>query len=262
MAEKLLLVEREDNICTLVLNCPERRNALSPELLLQLGDAVNSLQNDPQIRVVIIRGAGEQAFSGGFDIGKIPTEGLAKEGLRANPLEYGMESICSFPYPVIAMIYGYAVGAGLELAVSCDLRIAADTARLGITPVKLGVVYAHTGIQKFINLVGVARTKELFFTGRLIDAQKAKDIGLVDHVVPAQDLPSAAYGIAREIAENAPIAVSGTKITILKLLSYQKLSPEEEKELEALREQAILSEDAKEGQEAFLEKRKPVFKGK
>jgi enoyl-CoA hydratase/carnithine racemase len=173
-----------------------------------------------------------------------------------------MASVLAYPYPVIAMIYGYAIGAGLELAVTCDLRLAADTARLGITPAKLGVVYHHPGILKFVNLVGVAQTKELFYTGRLVTAQRAQDIGLVDHVLPAQELAKATYDLAREIAENAPLSVSGTKATIAKLLSYQTLRPEDETELRKLQAQAYASDDLKEGQRAFMEKRKPKFTGR
>jgi len=263
LTEELLLVQKEGNICTLTINRPEKRNSLNPEILLQLGDTLNSLKEEGEIRVVVIRGAEEQSFSSGYDIGRIPSGGGQEEtGPRRNPLEYGMSSVLAYPYPVIAMVYGYAVGAGLELAVTCDLRLAADTARLGITPAKLGVVYNHTGIRKFVNLVGVAQTKELFYTGRLVDAQRAKEIGLVDHVVPAQELASATYDLAGEIAENAPLAVRGAKITVSKLLNCQTLSPEDEAELQELQIQAMRSEDLKEGQRAFMEKRKPRFMGR
>ncbi len=262
MAEELLLVQKEGSICTLTINRPERRNSMNPEILLQLGDILNSLKEEGEVRAVVIRGAGEESFSSGYDIGRISTGSREETSPRRNPLEYGTASVLAYPYPVIAMIYGYAVGAGLELAVTCDLRLAADTARLGITPAKLGVVYNYTGILKFLNLVGVAQTKELFYTGRLITAQRAQDIGLVDHVLPAQELAKATYDLAREIAENAPLSVSGTKTTIARLLSCQTLRPEDEAELRKLQAQAFLSEDLKEGQRAFMEKRKPKFAGR
>ncbi|MCJ7743502.1 MAG: enoyl-CoA hydratase/isomerase family protein, partial [Dehalococcoidales bacterium] len=164
MAEELLLVQKEGNICTLTINRPDKRNSMNPEILLQLGDTLNSLKEEGEVRVVVIRGAGEESFSSGYDIGRISTGSREETGPRRNPLEYGMASVLAYPYPVIAMIYGYAIGAGLELAVTCDLRLAADTARLGITPSKLGVVYHHPGVLKFVNLVGVAQTKELFYT--------------------------------------------------------------------------------------------------
>ena len=173
-----------------------------------------------------------------------------------------MNAVASFPYPVIAMIYGYAVGAGLELATTCDMRLAADTARLGITPAKLGVVYRPDGIAKFIDLVGVSLTKELFYTGRLITAQRALERGLVDYICPPPELAKATYDLAREIAENAPLSLSGAKTTIARLLDNRKLTPEVEAELRKLQAQAMLSEDLKEGQRAFMEKRKPRFTGK
>lgn len=262
MVEELLLVEKEGNICTLTINRPDKRNSLNPEILIRLGDTLNALKEEGNIRVVVIRGVGEQSFSSGYDIGRIPSGGSREEtGPRRNPLDYGMQSVLTYPYPVIAMIYGYAVGAGLELAATCDLRIAADNARLGITPAKIGVVYRPGGIQPFLNLVGVSHTRELFYTGRLVDARRAMEIGLVDHIFPPQELASATYDLAREIAENAPLSVSAVKITTSRLLNFTRLSPEDEAELAKLQLQALRSEDLKEGQRAFLEKRKPKFTG-
>ena len=263
MAEELLLVQKEGHICTLSINRRQKRNSLNPELLLQLGYTFNSLKQDDDIRVVVIRGAGEECFSSGYDIGRIPSgETQEVTGPQQDPLEYGMSSISGYPYPVIAMIYGYAVGAGLELAVTCDLRLAADTAQLGIPAAKVGVVYSHTGILRFMNLVGMAATKELFYTGKLYAAKRAKEIGLVDHVVSTQELASVTYDLAREIAENAPLAVSGVKTTISKLMKYQTPNSEDEAELRKLQSQALLSDDLKEGQRAFFEKRKPRFVGR
>jgi len=258
----VLLVDKAENICTMTINRPERRNALNVEVLYRLGDTLTALKDDPEVRVVIIRGAGEKAFSAGMDIGRIPTvaEEAAQRGV--NPIDYAMDSIISYPYPVIAMIYGAAMGAGCDLAVTCDLRIADDAARMGINPVKLGVVYPPSGIQRLINLVGLPRAKELFFTGRFIDTQRAKEIGLVNQVVPAEELSSVVYDMAREIAGNAPLAVSATKTIINKLLKYQRLSAEDEAEIMALIATVMTSEDAKEGPLAFLQKRKPEFKGR
>ena len=257
----LLLVEKRELICTLTINRPEVRNSLSPELLVTMGDTLNALKDDPETRVVVIRGAGEKAFSSGYDIGRIEQRsGQADEAQGI--LEYSFGSIAAYPSPVIAMIYGFAVGAGLELVVSCDLRIAADNARFGIPPAKLGVVYSHTGVQKFVEQVGMIATNELFFSGRLVSAQRALQIGLVNQIVPEEQLASVTYDLAREIAGNAPLSVSGAKTTIAKLTKRQPLSEEDLAELRQLRERAMLSEDLAEGQKAFMEKRKPVFKGR
>lgn len=260
MVEEVLLIEKEENICTITINRPERRNALSPEVLYRLGDALNALKDDREVRVVVLRGAGEKAFSSGFDLGG--GAAALEEARKGNPIDYAMGSIISYPCPVIAMIYGAAMGAGCDLAVTCDLRIAADTVRMGINPVKLGLVYPPSGIRRLINVVGLPRAKELFFTGRFIDAQRAKEIGLVNHVVPAEELPPFTYALAREIAENAPLAVSTTKAIFNRLLKYQRLSADDEAEIIALINTVLTSEDAKEGPTAFIQKRKPKFTGR
>ncbi len=257
--QNVLLVSKEGNICTLTINRPEKRNAINVEALIAIGDILNA--HDPETRVVVIRGAGEAAFCSGMDIGggTQPSEAVAG---KENPLQYAKDGITYCPKPVIAMIYGYALGAGCDIAACCDFRIAAEGATLGINPVKLGRVYRYEGIQRFINLVGIAATRELFFTGRFITTARAKEIGLVDRVVPASELPEATYALAREIAENAPQAVQGTKNRINMILKYQTASPEHEAEMLALENKINESEDTKEGRRAFAERRKPVFKGR
>ncbi|HEY91026.1 MAG TPA: enoyl-CoA hydratase [Dehalococcoidia bacterium] len=261
MSGDLILVEKQGNICTLTINRPEKRNSVNPETLLQLGDTLNSLKEDGETRVIIIRGSGESAFSSGYDIGRLGGGTSEPEGPRRDAFKYCLDSIQDFPYPVIAMIYGYAVGGGLEIAVTCDIRLAADTARLGITPARLGVVYSAAGVNRFLNLVGISHTKELFYTGRIIDAERALDIGLVDHVYPVEELHRAAYELAQEIAHNAPLTIRGIKTTVSKLLKRTAPGPEDEAELARLQAEAYRSDDLKEGQKAFLEKRKPRFTG-
>jgi enoyl-CoA hydratase/carnithine racemase len=163
---------------------------------------------------------------------------------------------------VIAMLNGYAFGAGCELAVCCDIRIGADHIRMGIPPAKLGLVYHWTGLQRFIQVIGLKSTKELFFTGRFFRGQRLKEVGLVDYLVPAAELEGFVYEMAREISENAPLAVKGTKRVINLLLQSSQMNQCSITEAETLALEAFNSEDLKEGQLAFLEKRKPVFKGK
>ncbi|RJP60006.1 MAG: enoyl-CoA hydratase [Deltaproteobacteria bacterium] len=265
MDDKLIIVEKQDRICTIVFNRPEKRNSLSPPLLIQFIRVMESLNDDQETRVVVVRGAGNEAFSSGYSIFDIP-KGISPEDMEAlkkiNPLLRGLEVISEYRYPVIAMVNGFTLGAGCELAATCDLRIASDKAKFGMPPAKLGVLYSFSGHRRFVNLVGEANAKELFLTGRMVDAHKAKEMGLVNYVVSEDDLLSATYDLAREIIENAPLSVSGAKILINKSVSSPMPTPEDEAMAEELINRCFSSEDLKEGQKAFKEKRKPVFRGK
>ncbi|MDY7019339.1 MAG: enoyl-CoA hydratase-related protein [Chloroflexota bacterium] len=257
MAGELLLSEEKNHILTLSINRPVRRNALNFDILLGLRTILDSLKENRDTRVVILRGVGEKAFCSGMDL-----DIRLGEESQEKPFRDAVESIINCPCPVIAMIYGYALGAGCDLAAFCDFRMAAESARIGIIPVKFGYVHYYKSLQRFINLIGISNTKELFLTGKLITAERAKEMGLVNWVIPDDKLPISTYSLAQEIAQNAPLAVSGTKFIIEKLISYQKLSPEIETELETIIESSWRTEDAKEGLRAFTEKRKPEFKGK
>lgn len=265
MTEELVLLERRGRVATLILNRPEKRNAMTPEMLGALAAKLTSLRDDPDTRCVVLRGAGQGAFSAGFDIGRIsvdqPQPGENDPRIR-DPYVRPKDAIALFPYPVIAMIYGYCVGGGLELAVACDLRVAAENARLGITPAKLGIVYNYGPIRSFVDLVGPAFAKELFCTGKLVDAQRAYATGLVNYVVPPKELEVFTYALAEEIAENAPLSVRSAKTFINRIMSEKPITPEEEATFARMRQTAAASHDLKEGRQAFLEKRKPKFAGR
>jgi len=209
--------------------------------------------------VAVLRGAGEKAFSAGYEISRL--HGIEDTDTK-DPLEDAILAIDGCSVPVIAMIYGYCIAGGCALAIACDLRLSADNARLGITAAKLGVIYPPSAIIRLINVVGISTAKELLYTGRLIDAEKAREIRMVDNVVPAEQLAAVTYDMAREIADNSPLSVRGIKNMISRVLDYQALSPEVKAEFLALQKKSSESHDLKEGQKAFTEKRKPRFTGK
>jgi enoyl-CoA hydratase/carnithine racemase len=260
---KLLLDEPAEAVARLTLNRPDSRNALDHELLDGVAAAMPQLDRGIEVRCVVITGAG-RAFSAGYDIADIPSETFERdaEALVAHPFHAALEAIAVHPWPVIAAINGHALGGGLELTLTCDLRICARGAKLGMPPAKLGLIYGHTGLQRFIAAIGVPRTKELFLTGRNLDAERAQEIGLVHEVVDDGELERVGVEWAAEVAANAPLSMRGNKHAIDTLNSYPRLTEEQERELIELRESCFRSEDFREGISAFAEKRKPAWKGR
>jgi enoyl-CoA hydratase/carnithine racemase len=265
MDEDLLPTEKKGQVLWITFNRPERRNALSPLLLFQLAELLKKVKQEDEVRCVVLRGAGDKAFSSGYDIAAIPA-GVSPEVLeelrKKNPMDTSLDAIATFPYPVIAMINGVAFGAGCEVAATCDIRIAGESARLGMPPAKLGLVYMPAGLQRFVNVVGLAQAKEIFFTGRYYPVARAKEMGLVNYVVPDAQLATFTEEMAQEIAGNAPLSLRGMKTIFNSLLRYQKISPEDLNTAQMLVAQTLGSEDLMEGRKAFQEKRKPVFQGK
>ncbi|TAK35925.1 MAG: enoyl-CoA hydratase [Chloroflexota bacterium] len=261
MSSEFLVAERQEGVCTITLNRPDRHNALCPELLVELKQQLRSLAEGPGMHVVVLRGAGEKAFCSGYDLGSLPTSDSEPTLPPEEPVAEAMESVKRYPYPVIAMIHGYAMGAGLGLATVCDLRIAADTGKFGMPPAKLGVVYAPSGLQDFLNVIGPANTRYMFLSARTVEAQEALHLGLVNQVVPAADLRDVVYGLANAIAAYAPLSLSGMKLILNRLVESSQLSPSEEEEFTALRVRAFNSQDRKEAMAAFQQRRTPKFLG-
>src|ERR671923_753216 len=176
-------------VARLTIANPDRSNALDHEILDAVAEAMPALADGIATRCVILTGAGK-VFSAGYDIGGIPDEVFAEEAERlvAHPFHRAIEAVEAFPFPTLAAVNGHALGGGLELAVTCDLRLAARGAKLGMPPAKLGLIYSHTGLLKFLDTIGPARTRELFFVGRNVDAERAEQIGLVNEVASAGDL--------------------------------------------------------------------------
>jgi enoyl-CoA hydratase/carnithine racemase len=260
---KLVLDHPAEAVARLTISNPERRNALDHEILEALAEVLPGLDRGVEIRCVVITGAGE-VFSAGYDIADIPEETFATdaEALVAHPFQAAMEAVSAHPYPVLAAINGHCLGGGLELAIRCDLRLCAMGAKLGMPPAKLGLIYGHTGLQAFIDVVGLARTKELFLTGRNLSAPRAVAIGLVHDTVLDSKFEVTALELASEVAANAPLSLRGNKHAIETLNSYSRLTPEQERELIELRRSCFGSEDFREGIRAFAEKRKPEWRGR
>jgi len=260
---KLILDSPAEAVVRLRISNPERRNALDHEILDALAETLPRLDRGIENRCLLIAGA-PPVFSAGYDIASIPAETFERdaEALVAHPFHAAMEAVARHPWPTVAAINGHCIGGGLELAITCDLRICAAGAKLGMPPVKLGLVYGHTGLRKFLDTVGLARTKELFLTGRNFEAERAAEVGLVHEVVAAERLEETAIALAAGIAANAPLSMRGNKSAIDLLNASPTLSEQQEAGLIALRESCFGSEDLREGIEAFAEKRKPVWKGR
>jgi enoyl-CoA hydratase/carnithine racemase len=260
---KLLLDRPAEAVARLRIENPERRNALDHDILDAIAEALPRLDQGIETRCVVITGA-PPVFSAGYDLGSFAEETFERdaEALVAHPYHTAMEALARHPWPTVAAINGHCIGGGLELAITCDLRICAAGAKLGMPPVKLGLVYGHTGLRKFLDAVGLARTKELFLTGRNFEAERAERIGLVNEVVAAEELEEAAVALAAEIAANAPLSMRGNKSAIRTLNASPLLTEQQEAGLIALRESCFSSEDLREGVRAFAEKRKPVWKGR
>ena len=255
---KLLLDQPAEFVARLRISNAAKRGALDHEMLDALADTVRSLD----ARCLLLTGDGG-VFSAGYDIGNLDEQQFEQraEKLVAHPFHAAMEVLEAYEFPVVAALNGHAIGGGLELALTADIRIAARGIRLGMPPAKLGLIYSHTGLQKFVDVIGLAHTNELFFTGRNIDAERALAIGLVNHVVEPDELGDAGVALAAEIAANAPVSLRGNKRIIRALRAASvDVSPELERELVELRESCFATEDFREGVRAFGEKRKPIWR--
>lgn len=262
--DKLRLDFPAEAVARLTITNPDKRNALDHEILDAIAATVPRLDDGIEVRCLIITGA-DPVFSAGYDIGSIPSESFERdaEALVAHPFPAALEALDGFPWPTVAALNGHCLGGGLELAITCDLRICAPGAKLGMPPAKLGLIYGHTGLTRFINTIGLPRTRELFFTGANLSAERADAIGLVNRVTtPEAGFETEAVELAAGIAANAPLSMRGNKQAINTLEANPVLTPQQEEELIALRESCFPSEDFREGITAFGEKRRPRWTGR
>lgn len=258
-----LLLEKDGPIGWIIFNQPEKRNAVSQEMWELMPKYVHDLASDDAIRVVILRGAGEQAFVAGADISQFRDRrrNMADEEQYSRLSARGQEALSMLSKPLLAMIHGYCVGGGVSIAITCDIRIAADDARFGIPAARLGLGYHYRGMEKLMKLVGPAYTKEIFFTARTdFSAQDALRMGLVNQVVAKAELENFTRHYALTIARNAPLTLRSAKATVEQLM--RPVAERDLAMLDKLLADCFNSRDYQEGVTAFSEKRRPQFEGR
>ena len=259
---KQILVTRDAHAARVTINRPNRRNALSFAAWQSLAAAFDNLAADPEVRVVVVTGAGERAFCAGNDISEFAHKRSTPEQVEAYDavLSHAYQVIREFDKPVVARVRGFAVGGGFELMQLCDLQIAGAAARFAMTPARLGLGYRLHDVQLLVDRIGPRAAREMLFTARMFDAAEAERLGLVTRVVPDEDLDAAVDACAAEIAANAPLSVRAVKVAI-----GEALKPSAERDharCDALADACNRSEDYREGQRAFAERRRPAFRGR
>ena len=256
-----LIVKLDGEVGRLYLNRPEQRNALTPELVDAMLEALTELEGEEELRCVVITGLGK-AFCAGFDVLRIPSAAGSEAREAARMVETLGLRVRRLRVPVLAMVNGPASGAGCDLAVSCDLRIASTAARFAMPPARLGVLYDIGGMRRLVQTVGVAAARELLITGELIEADRALELGLVNRVVAPDRLEDTVKHLVKTITENAPLSVAAAKLACNVLADSAPLPADAEALLDAAAERVWTSEDALEGPAAFKERRKPRFQGR
>ncbi|HLH77162.1 MAG TPA: enoyl-CoA hydratase [Candidatus Binataceae bacterium] len=257
-----MLAARQGAVGTITFNQPEKHNAVSVEMWQGLAEILTEFQADPALRVVILTGAGERAFVSGADISQFEQQRADAEAQRQYDrlTGIGRTALAAFSKPVIARIRGFCLGGGLAIAMQADLRIASADSRLGIPAARLGLAYSLEAIARLISLVGPAHARMLLYSGRRIDAAEAARIGLINQVVPTEELSQVVDDLAATIAENAPLSVAASKLCVEQLT--REPSARDDGAIQRAIEACFNSADYREGRLAFKEKRAPRFQGR
>jgi enoyl-CoA hydratase/carnithine racemase len=260
MTEKMLS-ERQGRVGIMTFNNPEKHNAVSFEMWEAAERILDSFESDPEVRVVVLTGAGGKAFVSGADISKFESERASEEAVqRYNAMvEKVYGRIYRFPKPTIAMIRGYCIGGGLNLAICCDMRYATEGSRFALPAAKLGLGYGYKGLRRYIETIGPVATKEIFFTARQVNAAEALRWNMVNAVIADDALETTVMGVANTIADNAPLTIATIKHSTVEILKDQ--AEHDVAACDAQVAACFASNDYREGRKAFMEKRKPQFTG-
>lgn len=255
-----LRAEVRDGTLEVVIERPHRRNALTPAMVENMRSLVEEVAERGGVRAVLITGAGDKAFCAGFDIADISSPGSDTAGSERDMVNELATAFTELPVPVVAAVNGAAVGAGCDLALACDIRIGAPTARFGMPPVRLGILYAWPGMERLLRTVGYPMASEMLLTGDIVEAERALAVGLMSRIVEADRLLEHARSVCDRLAENSPVAVRASKES-LRLLARKPVDSDTEHRLAAIQAAVWSSSDAQEGARAYREGRRPRFSG-
>jgi len=257
-----ILVQQDGPIATVVFNRPKMRNAISFAMWAEIARVTEGLAKDDSVRGVVYRGAGEQAFASGADISEFEEQRKDRE----SSLRYGAQTeaaraaIHDLPKPTVAMIHGFCMGGAMAVAMACDLRFAAEGSKFGIPAARLSIIYGADAVGQLVDLVGPAYAKDILFSARTVSDREALAMGFIQRLLPAGELETYTYEYLRKVADNAPLSVRGSKLTVQAKL--EGLSAERRQQLKQLSQEAFESDDYREGTRAFMEKRPPKFLGR
>jgi enoyl-CoA hydratase len=263
MPNSNFLIEQRGNICKITINRADRRNSFTLDMWKEFTGIMHNLNRITEVRAVIIRGAGEKSFSSGIDLAELASSGKSITDPAAWEeigIEEAMHSITEFRYPVVAMVNGYAIAGGCELALHCDIIVAADSAKFAMPLAKIGLLVPFPLAQRLVNAVGVNNARDMLYRGRMVSATEAKEMGMVNEVVPLPELERHVQAIAEEIASNAPLSLEGMKMTLSRCFAHERNIQFDDLRVQMAK--CLSSEDVVEGIMAFMQRRKPNFQGK